>query len=615
MRILPNFLVSEFPNVQSPDCKTHTMKKKITSRFIVAALCLLPFIGWGQNDTLPDLVISHLEVTRTNIVENTLEIRYEYRITNIGNATISLGDVNIRAYISQDAAQAPQDGDIFVQDIFPGALPISPGNTTATQIATATVTEFNPPEVPYYLTLQVDAEKIVPEGEEGENNNIQSVYPDQPTAFTPLSRDLVKKQFIIDWDALRIQLRPDDFSKIYELIRNNTKPVAACDCNIGIELVEFDGKNEQEIQAILDRKVIIDGKNQSVQETVERDSDPNQFIELATRIPAKGFEVSLSGEKSRLTNVTREVRVYLLDSGVSTEFFQSKEHPEGWNYLLQEAPHCRSDKSPGYNYTPPPSIITNYNDENGHGTFGFHAITEGLPDNIKVVPIKIFNEKGEGTLFSLLCGIYHAVENADIINISAGYSGEYSELLADALKAATDKGIWVVASTGNCCQSIDIIDNDTLQFSHYPAALVDSNLTTMSDAGRKTSINTDKVISVASLDPKNDKLAKTSNYGNQTVTLAAYGNRVCGYSNKKYRVFYSGTSMATFYVTRSLAIEMANNRNPDFSIDEFIRTQATNKTTDDKMPNKPILNMSPSKPKLKIKARFCNFLRSIGIVN
>ena len=101
-------------------------------------------------------------------------------------------------------------------------------------------------------------------------------------------------------------------------------------------------------------------------------------------------------------------------------------------------------------------------------------------------------------------------------------------MLRDAIAEAGRQGALIVAAAGN-----EGVDTDKTPF--YPASYPDSN-----------------VLSVAATDDR-DKLASFSNYGKNTVDLAAPGDAVGStYLKSDYR-YMSGTSMAAPYVAAAAA--------------------------------------------------------------
>ena len=58
-------------------------------------------------------------------------------------------------------------------------------------------------------------------------------------------------------------------------------------------------------------------------------------------------------------------------------------------------------------------------DDNGHGTQVADAVLTGTGDNVRILPVKVLDSTGRGTIASLYKGIEYAIEqDADIINIS-----------------------------------------------------------------------------------------------------------------------------------------------------------------------------------------------------
>lgn len=282
-------------------------------------------------------------------------------------------------------------------------------------------------------------------------------------------------------------------------------------------------------------KVKILTDTQSTQRKLDVDIDINKMSNIS-----KDFEENENplDDKHYDINYERLITIYMLDTGAIDE-----DSPEDDAYFMEEVPIYQCKKTTpgkGYNYLNPAKVSGNFTDDNGHGTFGFRLITQGLPSGentgIKVVPLKVFNKNGKGTLFSLVCALYHAIDNnANIINISAGYKGKASVVLENAIKEAKAKGIFIVTAAGNDSRNIDTKPH---QFPAYYAK------------------DYDNVISVACAD-KNGKLHKESNYGTESVTIVAEGEEIGGYNHKGNRIKATGTSISAFKVTRELAIEMA----------------------------------------------------------
>lgn len=112
---------------------------------------------------------------------------------------------------------------------------------------------------------------------------------------------------------------------------------------------------------------------------------------------------------------------------------------------------------------------------NGHGTHvagviaavfdngkGIAGLAGGLP--VKVLPVKVLDSAGIGTMYDISQGIRWAVENgANVINLSlGGRLPDFPLTLADAVKYAQDNGVLVIAAAGNDGKSIE---------GFYPACL------------------------------------------------------------------------------------------------------------------------------------------------
>lgn len=124
----------------------------------------------------------------------------------------------------------------------------------------------------------------------------------------------------------------------------------------------------------------------------------------------------------------------------------------------------------------------------------------------------------------IISAVYFAVENgAKVLNMSFG-GATYSEKLAEAISYAKDQGVIVVAAAGNYGT-----DNDLEPI--YPANYELAN-----------------IIAVAALDQNSD-LAYFSNYGVQSVDLAAPGVDVLTTTLDAAYDYVSGTSFAAPFVS------------------------------------------------------------------
>ena len=156
----------------------------------------------------------------------------------------------------------------------------------------------------------------------------------------------------------------------------------------------------------------------------------------------------------------------------------------------------------------------------GHGTMVASLISAAAP-NAKIMPIRAFNADGSSNLSDVVAAVYYAVQNgAKVINMSFDIDTS-DPTLADAIAAATAKGVICVASTANVSSNAAV----------YPAAYNSA---------------TQSVIGVGSVDSSTGLFRSSfSGYGSASVDAYAPGeNLVAAYPGNHYAVV-SGTSFAT----------------------------------------------------------------------
>jgi subtilisin family serine protease len=188
-------------------------------------------------------------------------------------------------------------------------------------------------------------------------------------------------------------------------------------------------------------------------------------------------------------------------------------------------------------------------DDNGHGTHVAGIIAArsnnrtgiaGVAPRARVMVIKALGADAVGTSSTMADAVRYAMAHgARIINMSVSGPG-YSQVFADAVQAASDAGVLLVAAAGNSGHDLDVQPE-------YPAALPAPHLISVAATGR------------------NGQLIGISNRGTATVDIAAPGQGIVSTARGGGYELRTGTSMASPHVAGALAL-MASAR-PDLGAD------------------------------------------------
>lgn len=136
-----------------------------------------------------------------------------------------------------------------------------------------------------------------------------------------------------------------------------------------------------------------------------------------------------------------EIKVAVIDSGIYTSH----------NVFKKSNNESRIDLTHSYNYA---DNNTNMNDGVGHGTMVSGVIAESTPDNVIIVPMKIFNNT-TGNFGDALKAVEAIYQYVDIINLSIGEVTDdpipesYKASYDVTLKKAYDYGTILIAAAGN----------------------------------------------------------------------------------------------------------------------------------------------------------------------
>ncbi len=217
--------------------------------------------------------------------------------------------------------------------------------------------------------------------------------------------------------------------------------------------------------------------------------------------------------KDNIWENTKEIT----DNGIDDDKNGYIDDVYGWNFF-------NNDNNPMDNFKQGTHVSgTIASGENGIGIVGVAPL-------VKIMPLKIFGDYGELSSYSdIILAINYAKENgAAIINMS--FNGKlYSSSLYLVMASTEKENILFVTAAGN-----ESSDNDIIPC--YPASFDISNN-----------------ICVASIDQKG-ALSYFSNYGKETVHIAAPGSLILStVPDAKYE-YMQGTSMAAAHVSGVAAL-------------------------------------------------------------
>lgn len=202
-----------------------------------------------------------------------------------------------------------------------------------------------------------------------------------------------------------------------------------------------------------------------------------------------------------------EVRVAVLDTGIkkSNRYLQGRYTDDGYNFIANNS---------------------DFDDDQYHGTEVSGIIADGTSSNVKILPIKVMDDKGDGKMADTAKGIYYALDHgADVINLSlSGDDKNHTyHSLDDAIAEAVARNMVVVVAAGNQGGDASL---------RYPA-------------------NKDNVITVTSV-YRNNTLGLLANYG-APIDFALPGMNVL-VPHRSIMMLDSGTSLAAPHAAAAAAL-------------------------------------------------------------
>lgn len=214
--------------------------------------------------------------------------------------------------------------------------------------------------------------------------------------------------------------------------------------------------------------------------------------------------------------------VAIVDSGADLN------HPLIKNNLW----HNPIDNSVGYDF------VQNDNDPTGafyHGTHVAGIVSSVSNKSVDLMILRFMDDNGVGYTGGAASAIDYATlmknRGVNVVAINCSFGGilSYSIPLADSIKRASDNGINVILAAGNNSSDIDVTPR-------YPGSFSYAN-----------------TITVGAINP-DLSLAGYSNYGKNSVTVAAPGTDIVSSLPNNNYGSVSGTSMATAVVSGEVGL-------------------------------------------------------------
>ncbi len=304
------------------------------------------------------------------------------------------------------------------------------------------------------------------------------------------------------------------------------------------------------------------GRTTELGKPVVTKNKPEKEVEVLLNDPAIsagwGLKMTDSAKAWRISQGSRDITVCVIDTGADVKHpdlvknlwvnkgetgKDAKGRDKATNRIDDDGNGFIDDVN-GWNFV---NNDNNLKDDHGHGTHiagiigaeGGNGIgISGVSPKVSMMVLKYYDAKGSdvNNLVNTVKAIDYAVKmNCNIINYSGGGIAPSSEEKA-AIERANQKGILFVAAAGNERSNSDIRK-------YYPA-----------DYGLPN------ILSVTAID-RFQNVLPSSNYGEQTVDVAAPGNDIISTLPGGQYGFMTGTSQATAFATGVAALVMANNSN------------------------------------------------------
>lgn len=302
------------------------------------------------------------------------------------------------------------------------------------------------------------------------------------------------------------------------------------------------------------------GRSTILGKALPADKKPEKEVEVILKDPALsqawGLEMTQAQKAWHVSQGSRDIIVAVIDTGVDAKHEDlrnnlwinkgetgkdSKGRDKANNHIDDDGNGFIDDVH-GWNFVDNNNDLT---DKHGHGTHiagiigaeGGNGIgISGMSPKVSMMILRYYDPKSNesNNLVNTVKAIQYAVKmGANIINYSGGGLAPSPEERA-AIEEANRRGILFVAAAGNERSNSDLKK-------YYPA-----------DYGLPN------IVSVTAVD-RGQNVLPTSNWGTETVSIAAPGNNIYSTLPNNQYGYMTGTSQATAFVTGAAAVLMANN--------------------------------------------------------
>lgn len=351
--------------------------------------------------------------------------------------------------------------------------------------------------------------------------------------------DYLNNQIIIQYVDGSSEVQKQVLRDQYSVVSYKT-----CECeDPTLELWYFDTTTQQGDGGVNVEEKLDGSKGESIVEGGDYNLNIQQYgHKLGASFGIPDVNVALQ----KVVNTNQNVTIAILDTGIDYNYYKFTVPFLYNNSLNSDSCTNDSDLQDYYGW----DFVNQDNDpydDYGHGTMVASFIYDKLTTqnvNFQILPIKVFDANGKGNYFDLLCGYKYAINNSDvdIINMSFGwYNNNNHELLNKFILESNEK-VLITASAGN-------YGTDTDNTPHSPSTFDSEN-----------------ILSIASLNNNGTNLARFSNFGRQTVDIAARGKNIPFHLSQNEIIYVSGTSYSNAYATAFAGEKYM----PDMSVEEHI---------------------------------------------